>query len=88
MALVQGGLRSDGWWVKDHKPAKFPRTSEERAAAAAKFGLRPEDYKPYPLDESSGSYPDLGVITYDHKDPFENWTHDRFRRNFAEPVKL
>ena len=31
-------------------------------------------------------YPDLGEITYEHRDPYENWSDIRFRRNFGEPV--
>lgn len=35
-------------WNKDWKPGQYPKTDEERRAAAKKYGLLPEDYKPYP----------------------------------------
>lgn len=31
-------------------PAPYPETEEERRAAAKKYGLLPEEYKPYPAD--------------------------------------
>lgn len=37
-------------WNKDFKPAPYPETEEERRAAAKKYGLLPEEYKPYPPD--------------------------------------
>lgn len=37
-------------WNKDFKPGPFPQTEEERRAAAKKYGLLPEEYKPYPED--------------------------------------
>lgn len=37
-------------WNKDWKPGPYPETEEERKAAAKKYGLLPEDYKPYPDD--------------------------------------
>lgn len=80
------GSRLEGWWVKDHKPNKYPVTVDQRAAAAAKYGLRPEDYKSLPDLYNAGNYPDLGTLRYGHKDPWENWSIDRFRRNFGEPV--
>lgn len=40
-------------WNKDWKPGPYPTTDEERRAAAKKYGLLPEDYKPYPDDGRS-----------------------------------
>lgn len=34
--------------TKDTLPGPYPRTPEERAAAAKKYNLRVEDYEPYP----------------------------------------
>lgn len=35
---------------KDLMPGPYPRTPEERAAAAKKYNMRVEDYEPYPDD--------------------------------------
>merc|ERR1712099_152797 len=37
-------------WNYLWKPGPYPETEEERLAAAKKYGLIPEDYKPYPPD--------------------------------------
>lgn len=34
--------------TKDSLPGPFPKTPEERAAAAKKYNIRVEDYEPYP----------------------------------------
>lgn len=39
--------------TKDMLPGPYPRTPEERAAAAKKYNMRVEDYEPYP-DEGMG----------------------------------
>lgn len=36
----------------------------------------------------AGDYPDLGVVTYDHKDPYESWTDRNHRRNWGEMVSV
>uniref|UniRef100_A0A5S6QFL8 NADH dehydrogenase [ubiquinone] 1 beta subcomplex subunit 8, mitochondrial n=1 Tax=Trichuris muris TaxID=70415 RepID=A0A5S6QFL8_TRIMR len=76
----------EGWWVRDHKPDPWPETPEERKAAALKYGLREEDYVSLPRDQHVGNYPDLGMLNYDLKDPYENWSYGVMRRNFNEPV--
>uniref|UniRef100_A0A1I7W7E2 NADH dehydrogenase [ubiquinone] 1 beta subcomplex subunit 8, mitochondrial n=1 Tax=Heterorhabditis bacteriophora TaxID=37862 RepID=A0A1I7W7E2_HETBA len=87
---LRGPLTFDGWYPRDHKPDPLPATEEERRSAAIKYGLRPEDYKPIDSNDVvkyAGDYPDLGVITYDHKDPYEAWTDRHHRRNWGEMVK-
>jgi len=82
-------LRIEGWWLRDHRPQRFPQTEEERKNAALRYGMRPEDYKTYdPLEykQSVGDYPDLGIITFAHRDPNEFYTDKRFRRSWGEPV--
>jgi hypothetical protein len=32
-------------WNKDYKPGPYPKTPEERKAAAKKYGLLPEEYE-------------------------------------------
>ncbi|KRX93645.1 NADH dehydrogenase [ubiquinone] 1 beta subcomplex subunit 8, mitochondrial [Trichinella pseudospiralis] len=76
----------EGWWIRDHKPDSWPETAEERKLAAMRYGLREEDYCPYPREMHVGNYPDLGRINYALKDPYENWSYPGMRRNFNEPV--
>ena len=76
-------------WNKDWKPGPYPQTEEERIAAAKKYGLRVEDYKPFPDDGFGyGDYPDIGKIGTGSKDPFENWDIPEVRRNYGEPVSI
>jgi NADH dehydrogenase (ubiquinone) 1 beta subcomplex subunit 8 len=55
-------------------------------------GLLPGDYKVNDDKDvnfaHSGDYPDLGDVTYAHKDPYETWSDPRFRRNWGEPVSV
>lgn len=37
-------------WNKDYKPGPYPQTEKERIAAAKKYNLLPEEYKPYADD--------------------------------------
>ncbi|KRZ09764.1 Zinc metalloproteinase nas-36 [Trichinella zimbabwensis] len=76
----------EGWWIRDHKPDSWPETAEERKLAALRYGLREEDYCPYPREMHVGNYPDLGRINYALKDPYEDWSYPGMRRNFNEPV--
>ncbi|KHJ45720.1 hypothetical protein D918_03932 [Trichuris suis] len=75
----------EGWWIRDHKPDPWPETPEERKAAARKYGLREEDYVSLPRDKHVGNYPDLGLLNYDLKDPYEDWSYGTMRRNYNEP---
>lgn len=74
-------------WYKDYKPTAFPKTAEERKAAAAKYGLSPEEYDTYPDNGLGlGDYPKLPLISDDVKDPFYPWDNPELKRNFNEPV--
>ncbi|CAG2163376.1 unnamed protein product [Oppiella nova] len=48
-------------WIRDWKPGQYPKTQEEREAAAKKYNLIPEDYEPYPEGSGYGDYPKLPV---------------------------
>lgn len=48
--LTRPPLRPAFHMTKDMLPGPYPRTPEERAAAAKKYNLRVEDYEPYPDD--------------------------------------
>ena len=75
-------------WNRDFMPGPYPRTPEERAAAAKKYGLRVEDYEPYDDDGTGfGDYPKLPRISAEARDPYENYDIPELRRNFNEPVK-
>lgn len=74
-------------WNKDWKPGPYPTTPEERAAAAKKYGLLPEEYEPLPDDGIGyGDYPKLPDISFESKDPYYAWDFPEFRRNFGEPL--
>ncbi|KAK7074750.1 NADH dehydrogenase 1 beta subcomplex subunit 8 ndufb8 [Halocaridina rubra] len=80
-------VRNAGHWNKDWKPGPYPVTPEERAAAARKYGLHPDDYEPYPDDGlGRGDYPKLPIISGEARDPFRDWDYPEYRRNFGEPI--
>jgi hypothetical protein len=88
---ARGPLTFPGWYPRDHMPDAYPETEEEHRAAAIKYGLRPEDYKPISKDDvvhHAGNYPDLGLITYDNMDPYENYTDSHNRRNWGQPTQM
>lgn len=64
-------------------------TPEERAEAARKYGLRPDEYKPYADDGMGyGDYPNLPLVSAESRDPYEDWDYPEHRRNFGEPVHV
>ena len=76
-------------WNKNWKPGPYPRTPEERAAAAKKYGLTEADYEPYPDDGMGyGDYPKLPRVSAEARDPYEDWDMPEMKRNFGEPVQL
>lgn len=79
--------RSAGAWNKDWKPGPFPETPEERRAAARKYGLREDEYRPFPDDGLGlGDYPDIPLVSAESRDPFIPWDYPEHRRNFGEPI--
>lgn len=81
------GDRPDPWnylW----QPGPYPRTPEEREAAAKKYGLLVEDYEPYPDDGENGlgDYPKLPDRCMDSKPGQYNWDIPEEKRNFGEPL--
>lgn len=75
-------------WNKDYKPAPYPKTEEECLAAAKKYYLLPEEYKPYPDDGFGyGDYPQLeGGLGVEARDPFYPYDFPSMKRNLHEPV--
>jgi len=87
--LAPAAGRCMAYWNKDWKPGPYPRTPEERAAAAKKYGMRLEDYQPYPDDGLGyGDYPMLPRVAAEARDPTEIWDMPEIRRNFGEPVHV
>lgn len=73
---------------KKYMPGLYPKTKEEKKAAAEKYGLHPDEYKSCNPDTNyAGDYPDLPFISVDAKDPFYPWDIPALRRNFEEPVR-
>ncbi|KOC65346.1 NADH dehydrogenase [ubiquinone] 1 beta subcomplex subunit 8, mitochondrial [Habropoda laboriosa] len=65
----------------------YPRTEAERLKAAERYGMHPDEYKPFPEEMSDqGDYPDLPWISVEARDPFYPWDFPVTRRNFGEPV--
>lgn len=73
-------------WNYQFQPGPWPKTAEERARAAKKYGMTPEEYQPYPEDMNYGDYPKLPDIGEDSKDPHYPYDFPESKRNFMEPV--
>lgn len=82
-SVLLTAARNHSHWEKDYYPGPFPRTEKERAAAAQKYGIPVEEYKPIP-DGSWGDYPDFPQISGDSKDPYYPWDMPELKRNFNE----
>ncbi|XP_068113978.1 NADH dehydrogenase [ubiquinone] 1 beta subcomplex subunit 8, mitochondrial [Hyperolius riggenbachi] len=68
-------------------PGPYPKTEAERIAAAKKYNLPLEDYKPYPDDGMGyGDYPMLPDKSQEERDPWYSWDHSDFRRNWGETI--
>ena len=68
-------------------PETVPVTPEQRAHAAEKYGLRVEDYKPFPDNGFPlGDYPDLPPVSQNSRSPYEDWDIPEVKRNYKEPV--
>ena len=69
---------------------KTPKTKEERAAAARKYGMIEEDYVPYGEDEHPewymGDYPKLKPVGADERPGHHNWDFPNLKKDFGEPM--
>jgi len=90
--LRLGGVRhgSITMWNQDWRPGPYPTTPEQRAAAAKKYGLLPEDYEPMDPNKAIafGDYPKIPEVGMAAKDPYYDYDDQEFRRNFGEPVHM
>ncbi|XP_069096462.1 NADH dehydrogenase [ubiquinone] 1 beta subcomplex subunit 8, mitochondrial [Pleurodeles waltl] len=85
--LQTSGVRAASGISKDMLPGPYPKTPEERAAAAKKYNMRVEDYEPYPDDGMGfGDYPKLPDKSQQERDPWYSWDHPDLRRNWGEPM--
>ncbi|XP_067385771.1 NADH dehydrogenase [ubiquinone] 1 beta subcomplex subunit 8, mitochondrial [Emydura macquarii macquarii] len=81
------GARAASDLPKDLLPGPYPRTPEERAAAAKKYNMRVEDYEPYPDDGMGyGDYPKLPDRSQHERDPWYQWDSQSLRQNWGEPM--
>ncbi|MCL4137090.1 UNVERIFIED_CONTAM: hypothetical protein GTU68_023928 [Idotea baltica] len=84
-SLLCTAVRNAGAWNRDWKPGPYPKTQEEREAAAKKYGLHIKDYKPYPDDGTGhGDYPMLEPFSVESRNSFEHYDCPEFKRNFGE----
>lgn len=75
-------------WNYQYQPGPYPKTLEERAAAAKKYNLSLDEYEPYPEDMGYGDYPKLPEVGIESKDPYYPYDNPEYKRNFNEPVSL
>merc|ERR1711879_501795 len=75
-------------WNYTWKPGPYPINDEERAAAARKYGMLLEDYKPNEdPDAMMGDYPDLPIEPQAEKNAMYEWDCPEYRRNYGEPLQ-
>ncbi|KAE8591064.1 hypothetical protein XENTR_v10018301 [Xenopus tropicalis] len=88
-SLVQrSAVRAASGAAKNDLPGPYPKTPEEKAAAAKKYNMRVEDYEPYPDDGMGfGDYPRLPEKSQQERDPWYSWDHPDLRRNWGEPMQ-
>ncbi|KAL0275964.1 UNVERIFIED_CONTAM: hypothetical protein PYX00_003660 [Menopon gallinae] len=72
-------------WLRDNVPGPFPKTEEEKIAAAKKYGLLREEYEPY-AHGCAGDYPDLPTVSVDQRDDYVSWTDTYHKRMFNDPI--
>ena len=68
---------------------KIPVTKEEKARAAAKYGMIPEDYEPYGergyTGYDMGDYPKLIPRSCNERPGHINYDYPNWKRDFGEP---
>lgn len=74
-------------WNYLWKPGPYPKTEEEKVAAAKKYGMLREDYEPYPDDGyGNGDYPKMPPSSGASRSGHIWWDDPDLKRNFGEPV--
>lgn len=82
---ILNSVRTATAWNKDWMPGPTPTTPEQRAAAAKKYNLLPEEYEPEP---EYGDYPKLPMISGQSKDPWRDWDFPEHKKDFGEPLHI
>jgi len=68
-------------------PGPYPKTEAERTAAALKYGMIPEDYKPFPDEgEGAGDYPDMGRCSGPDRPGNMWWDDEDLKVNVGQPI--
>ncbi|KAK3913571.1 NADH dehydrogenase [ubiquinone] 1 beta subcomplex subunit 8, mitochondrial [Frankliniella fusca] len=84
-ALLYNSSRTAVRVLADYMPGPYPKTEKERLAAAKKYGLLPEEYKPLPDDGwGRGDYPDLPMRGADSRDDYYPWDMPEYKKNYGE----
>ncbi|KAL3051603.1 hypothetical protein OYC64_001776 [Pagothenia borchgrevinki] len=87
LSALLPGYRAASGGSKADLPSSYPLTPEAKAAAAKKYNMRVDDYKPYPdQGEGYGDYPKLPDTSQQERDPWYQWDHPDLRRNWGEPM--
>ncbi|KAM8837255.1 NADH dehydrogenase [ubiquinone] 1 beta subcomplex subunit 8, mitochondrial [Spinachia spinachia] len=87
MSALLLGRRAASGLSKGDLPGPCPMSPDEKAAAAKKYSMTVEDYKPYPDNgEGFGDYPMLPAKSQSERDPWYEWDHPDLRRNWGEPM--
>ncbi|XP_029383726.1 NADH dehydrogenase [ubiquinone] 1 beta subcomplex subunit 8, mitochondrial [Echeneis naucrates] len=87
ISALLSGCRAASGVSNDSLPGPYPKTPEEKAAAAKKYNMRVEDYEPYADNgEGFGDYPKLPDRSQHERDPWYQWDHPDLRRNWGEPM--
>ncbi|CAB3255460.1 unnamed protein product [Arctia plantaginis] len=73
-------------WNYQYQPGQYPRTPEQREAAAKRYGMTVEEYQPYPEHMGYGDYPRLPDVGEDSRDPHYPYDCPELKRNFNEPM--
>eukprot|EP00090_Calanus_glacialis_P019054 TRINITY_DN2938_c0_g1_i1.p1 TRINITY_DN2938_c0_g1~~TRINITY_DN2938_c0_g1_i1.p1 ORF type:complete len:179 (-),score=38.72 TRINITY_DN2938_c0_g1_i1:82-618(-) len=85
---INRGMASPAPWNYLWKPGPYPEGTDERIAAAKKYGMIVEDYRPYEdKDVLAGDYPMLPIDPMAERDALYPWDHPELRRNYGEPLQ-
>lgn len=85
---INRGMASPAPWNYMWKPGPYPEDQDARIAAAKKYGMILEDYKPYEdPDVMAGDYPCLPIEPMDERDKLYEWDYPEYRRNYGEPLQ-
>merc|ERR1711974_79006 len=75
-------------WNYMWMPGPCPKTEEEHVAAAKKYGMLREDYRPFPDDGNGiGDYPDMGYCSGASRPGNMWWDDEDIKINWGAPVQ-